>query len=1795
MAKPTQEELRRRIKNLESEMLGGFVPPSQYVDLLGAPKFSQDAFYLKGSLPPGVSYGGGKKQTILDELTDLQLELEKEDAKRTGGMTPEYSKQRRQELYDINYQDYIKPALSSAYGGMKEKTKAAPKVFGIQIPQAPSMSEKPEEEPGFLTAMSVQSKSAMEDEMDWAGYRKRLVEVEKKNPREAQELVNETKAMLGAYMDINPNQKPIEAYENLMKELDAIDKAPKIKRTDIAGFEKEADRTAFEDAFGRQITQEDMPQDLTPLQMELAKKNILINQEKVFNEVKKKGIDQKIDVVTITIDPTIGTTVEIPLSVYQVIKSSNPKLPTYKPFIDSKTDNLIRDGWKSGSRKAKISDISKNTNTILDLHAKADAINRAGNKDAWYLNPQAKKVVLENPEDYILEGFFERQSPFGDVAETGGAYGFRMLMSPLNIIAGTAQEYVLEPAVVGGMGIVAETGEAVGLLPEADYFDPFRMSRARGRIRAKEMPLYADKPILANVAGNKGHMVEAQELAKAYNLEGWEKVAVVGGGLLTDIASPDVGIIAATSKMIKTTTGLNKLKQAQKVMFGTNPELIKDALRAGSTTFMNDLNGVSAILSKTKAGKRIKEAGYGTVASHLSDTTAEAMKTQRAVKDAYGGSQILDAVKTLPEKHPYRVAVESAGSIEDMKAVDALAIAKQADPENVKLVKEWEDTQLALKDLSAGKTLDDLPPFARVNRDIIDAVSINKFGKKFEQLTSLERLESLSDSARVIDSNYAKAIVFNTLGPKQLTGLDKVYTITNKTWAHEDKAAEIIAEANKTKLGKALADIRSTAKVPSSLPLSRSGAKGELIGGKIQRVYKITPEQVADLKEQMGVLDIPQAMKETAISELDTGRLSFDTFRFLVNSNIDQTAKIIPNAISAKDISKLSPEDQTKLLKGKWERGLIGSAFNKLKSSVFRDTIKSVKDTTVPLTSIEMRAAHADILQQASGMDKKLKSTIDPIMENTSEEIRSLYGIIETGPLTADEALGYAILGTASQRASKPADFLDWAIERIFFEEKIQASFMDRFTGRKQILSNELLNKQGRKEWKAIQDDYFSRIKNNQSSPADLLLEFQEMMDKYSRLLDNTENLRFGVRPEDIIRKTKAAKEKYSEQLAIGMFYHSEGSRIVDSKIKSLTDKDVLKVSPSQIFGSDWRRINAASGGKAEQTFKDLVSDLTVQNHNNNADLEYFIRDLVSKDRAITKPLDQFGAMTAQEKARVHLHSLMVSKADEASNIILGNLKMNNSKMPTNVDNINDIVDILKQDDKLFDFIIGTETKKMLLEASEQGKIASLTQEFDSLFQRTKNQAIWRTVSGAITNVNRFFYDLLLTWRPSFHAGNTTVAPSIIYQTTGRLSGFNPRLLNKGQRIAFAADDASSRYFYEIAVIDKTGRPWTYGELSQAIQTSGVRSEYDFVTRATTDKDMVNYIKRKSKKGFGLGDGATGFIENFKDFYRVPTEAGGSLVMKEDIVFRSTVLLEALEEGKNIDSALELAKKSLFDYNDMTAWEKALSSRYFVFYAFQRQNFVNFLVALGDARKLKRYLNTFKTKRGADIIAIESNDNKQFDDRFFFEDKFSNRFILALPKEGEVAAWASKPIPALDAPLQFFNLVMDPASFAQETVTGSLRPNFKMLLSTPDKFDRTYYRLPAEFVSSAFFDNPQQVASFYESILGGSIAPRPGTEQEGAVNGYVYPLDTKQRAKLKEYLKLISITGAVSMYSDWYKIFSGEGTTYTDVPALLAPAISPMKMSDKELIEYYNLLSRQRAIEEQRDTKKKELRRLRDK
>jgi hypothetical protein len=217
-------------------------------------------------------------------------------------------------------------------------------------------------------------------------------------------------------------------------------------------------------------------------------------------------------------------------------------------------------------------------------------------------------------------------------------------------------------------------------------------------------------------------------------------------------------------------------------------------------------------------------------------------------------------------------------------------------------------------------------------------------------------------------------------------------------------------------------------------------------------------------------------------------------------------------------------------------------------------------------------------------------------------------------------------------------------------------------------------------------------------------------------------------------------------------------------------------------------------------------------------------------------------------------------------------------------------------------------------------------------------------------------------------------------------------------------------------------------------------------------------------------------------------------------------------------------------------------------------------------------------------------------------DMFTNRMLLEIQqREEDIVGFASPPIPALDAQITLFNMFYEnPAITVGGQITGMLRPSLRRTLGIDSKFDREYFKVPPELIAGPVAmgidaQDPIAVASFYQSLLGGQIIPRQGTTAEGAVNGWVYPLDLKQRAKLKTYIAIANeTTGILSLNANYYKLFTeAQGTTYEGVGLLPSMTTTPMKMTEKDRIEYYNLMSRQRALEEELKEKQRQLRGVR--
>ena len=479
--------------------------------------------------------------------------------------------------------------------------------------------------------------------------------------------------------------------------------------------------------------------------------------------------------------------------------------------------------------------------------------------------------------------------------------------------------------------------------------------------------------------------------------------------------------------------------------------------------------------------------------------------------------------------------------------------------------------------------------------------------------------------------------------------------------------------------------------------------------------------------------------------------------------------------------------------------------------------------------------------------------------------------------------------------------------------------------------------------------------------------------------------------------------------------------------------------------------------------------------------------------------------------------------------------------------------------------------------------VDQLREGFESAFDTIRKDTIElinkRNATGAeqLKNVVKeiytaflnFRYLILLNLRPRFHGANLLTGADIYYKTTGRFPDF--RNVYEGAHV-FA-----NKHPNKIIFTDQVGRSYTSDELNDILLKSTGKSVYGLDLPQAKARRLSNLIESGEVIGREIGE----WFETFKD-----------LPQYEDLLFRYAALKAALQEGRSLDDAIALAKRSMFDASNITDAEKQLKNLA-LFYGFQRQNLITAAENLLTARGRKRLVGA---------VRVQNNLNRMFTEKDTAEYSPSytqTRIIFDRigfdPDKGKDLIIASPPLASLEGVYALADfLKLQPQGF----VGGSIRPEFKSLLGIEDKFDRDFTRVPPEhiYILEQLGYEPSDVINLIVGGLGGEeVIPVPVRDdeaiRESAYNGVIYPLSTpKQRAAYKRFFDAMSLAGVTTPITDYARTFGAEGTkvrTYEQqrgIPFLGrvlfgTAAGTPYVMMSPERQAYYDRLSRLRELQ----------------
>jgi hypothetical protein len=141
-----------------------------------------------------------------------------------------------------------------------------------------------------------------------------------------------------------------------------------------------------------------------------------------------------------------------------------------------------------------------------------------------------------------------------------------------------------------------------------------------------------------------------------------------------------------------------------------------------------------------------------------------------------------------------------------------------------------------------------------------------------------------------------------------------------------------------------------------------------------------------------------------------------------------------------------------------------------------------------------------------------------------------------------------------------------------------------------------------------------------------------------------------------------------------------------------------------------------------------------------------------------------------------------------------------------------------------------------------------------------------------------------------------------------------------------------------------------------------------------------------------------------------------------------TAIIDSLEKGDTLERALEIGRKSMFDYGTLTEAEKAISRHFFIFYNYWRQSVVQFVKnMISDPARMMKYLRAVPA-----LSRMAIGDQNARDLAFYYPPDWGiGRVVLSLspePTYSEGSATLTPAIPQADGLNLLSQLFISPLS-----------------------------------------------------------------------------------------------------------------------------------------------------------------------
>ena len=439
--------------------------------------------------------------------------------------------------------------------------------------------------------------------------------------------------------------------------------------------------------------------------------------------------------------------------------------------------------------------------------------------------------------------------------------------------------------------------------------------------------------------------------------------------------------------------------------------------------------------------------------------------------------------------------------------------------------------------------------------------------------------------------------------------------------------------------------------------------------------------------------------------------------------------------------------------------------------------------------------------------------------------------------------------------------------------------------------------------------------------------------------------------------------------------------------------------------------------------------------------------------------------------------------------------------------------------------VLGEDASEAVDVALRSGKkLQNVENNLIKLFEIDSTLAydIVQGINKALDMATSLRYNMMLGLRLPFHVKNNITAPAIIWGSLGGADAAQAiRNYPKALRVFNEGRFGTGRAI----VTDRAGRVWTSNELyDMAISSGALRSQSSVILSASNMDHMMKQAKMTPQAQ-----------NRFREIVRQVQKEGGDffkmfqdLTEYEDQVWRLSTMITAIKRGDDPITAMNAARLSLMDYQNMSQIERTISAKFMMFYAFTRANAALFLQNVFN--NPKRLFNMYRATQMPGLLLDRVDPVKA---QFYLPDYTIPKVLIKWVEDVDGGSYYQTfgEVPILEAMTMFAQMGLDLAD-------GNVR---EALTAISDKIDPTYRSLldmkPVFEYKSNHVDERDMYGlpnAFWDVIVGERPEPHEPYPGQGTYEGSVWKLSEEGMERYVEWKEHVFPFFALQTYSnDW--------------------------------------------------------------